>query len=131
MAVWLVRAGKYGEREGFALERKVATIGWSLIPDLTLYDSRQAVRAILEERYPSEAAGTIANWTGQLWRFATEIAPGDVVAIEVLVGHPRLCGDASQRSHTSNSPTPETSSLIGRRFNGDRPAPTADAQTLQ
>jgi hypothetical protein len=57
MAVWLVRAGKYGEREGFALERKVATIGWSLIPDLTLYDSRQAVRAILEERYPSEAAG--------------------------------------------------------------------------
>ena len=28
MALWMVRAGKYGERENFALEKDVVCIGW-------------------------------------------------------------------------------------------------------
>jgi len=34
MSVWLVRAGKNGEREDFALENGVAVIGWDELPDL-------------------------------------------------------------------------------------------------
>src|SRR5262249_14560943 len=35
MAVWLVRAGKYSEREQTALEKSVLVIGWNELPDLT------------------------------------------------------------------------------------------------
>jgi restriction system protein len=81
MSVWLVRAGKYGEREDFALEKSVATIGWSAMPDMSPMSSRDEVRTELGLRYQSEAATTISNWTGQLWRFAKEIGEGDVVAM--------------------------------------------------
>ncbi|HTU69556.1 MAG TPA: restriction endonuclease [Candidatus Baltobacteraceae bacterium] len=81
MSVWLVRAGRYGEREDFALEKNVSTIGWSAMPDLAPMSSRGEVRTELELRYSAESAGTISNWTGQLWRFAKEIAEGDVIAM--------------------------------------------------
>ena len=36
MTMWLVRAGKAGEREKLALETGSAIIGWEELPDLTL-----------------------------------------------------------------------------------------------
>ena len=35
MALWVVRTGKYGERENFALEKGVVVIGWDEMPDLS------------------------------------------------------------------------------------------------
>ena len=35
MALWLVRAGKYGERENLALEEGLVVIGWDEIANLT------------------------------------------------------------------------------------------------
>ena len=35
MALWLVRAGKRGEQEEFALNNRVAVIGWDDLPDLS------------------------------------------------------------------------------------------------
>ena len=35
MAVWLVRAGRNGERESFALEENLAVIGFDDLPDLS------------------------------------------------------------------------------------------------
>ncbi|WP_346864991.1 hypothetical protein [Methanocalculus sp. MSAO_Arc2] len=35
MTLWLVRAGRYGEREQLALEKKIAVIGWDDVPDLS------------------------------------------------------------------------------------------------
>ena len=35
MTLWLVRAGKHGEREELALENDIAVIGWDELPDLS------------------------------------------------------------------------------------------------
>ncbi|HEY1976393.1 MAG TPA: restriction endonuclease [Candidatus Baltobacteraceae bacterium] len=81
MAIWLVRAGRNGEREALALERNVATIGWTEMPDLGTFRDRDEMRRSFSEHYSAESAGTLANWTGQCWRFAKEIAIGDVIAM--------------------------------------------------
>jgi len=41
--VFLVRAGKHGERESAALEAGVATIGFDGVPDLRKFKDRYAV----------------------------------------------------------------------------------------
>ncbi len=81
MSVWLVRAGRSGEREAFALERNVSTIGWTEMPDLSTFHDPDEMRRSFSERYPAESANTLANWTGQCWRFAKEISMGDVIAM--------------------------------------------------
>ena len=35
MALWVARAGKYGERESYALAKNVVTVGWEHVDDLT------------------------------------------------------------------------------------------------
>ena len=35
MALWVVRAGKYGEWENFALENNVVVVRWEEVPDLS------------------------------------------------------------------------------------------------
>ena len=42
MTVWLVRDGKYGEREMLALEQALSVIGWEELPDLSKVGSCEA-----------------------------------------------------------------------------------------
>ncbi len=81
MTVWLVRAGKHGERQDFALENGYAVIGWGELPDLSLYGSPEELKAALEESYPQESSKTISHWQGQLWAFKTKIMNDDIVAL--------------------------------------------------
>ena len=55
--VYVVRAGRHGEREAAALEANVATIGFDNIGDLTKYRSREAVKAHFAELYPDKSGG--------------------------------------------------------------------------
>ena len=50
--VYLVRAGRHGEREVAAIEGGVATIGFDNISDLRKYKSRDAVKAEFTTQYP-------------------------------------------------------------------------------
>ena len=52
MGVWLVRAGAGGERENYALENKVAVIGWEKLGDLSGIKTREALLERLENVYP-------------------------------------------------------------------------------
>lgn len=81
MAVWVVRAGRRGEREAFAIDNRVATVGWSAMPDLSTVANRSDMSALLSDRYPSEPPKRIQTWVGQLWRFTNEIKANDLVAI--------------------------------------------------
>ena len=56
MTLWLIRAGRYGEREDFALENKLAVIGWDNLPDLSRIENREELAEILAEKYPDEKA---------------------------------------------------------------------------
>jgi restriction system protein len=76
MATWLVRAGKYGEREQTALEKTVLVIGWVELPDLSTVDSREALAGLYRQMRPDASSGKVANHVGQLWSFRSRIQPG-------------------------------------------------------
>ena len=49
MAVWLVRAGRNGERESFALEENLAVIGFDELPDLVQVHTRDELTNIFRQ----------------------------------------------------------------------------------
>ena len=79
--VYVVRAGRHGERETAALEKGIATIGFDNIGDLRNYKSRNKVKAHFAELYPDKSAVAIGNWTGQVWRFSHEIPEGATIIL--------------------------------------------------
>lgn len=97
MALWLVRAGKNGERETLALDKGVAVIGWEDLPDLGGLPNRDALAAMLTETYPNQKPKTLSNWESQLWPFVRTIAEGDLVVLPlktrstVAIGRVRGC----------------------------------------
>jgi len=81
MTLWLVRSGKYGEREGLALDNGLAVIGWESLPDLSAVKTREDLYAALEAAYPDEKGKTLSNWESQLWPFAHMMAKGETVVM--------------------------------------------------
>ncbi len=81
MSVWMVRAGKNGEREDLALERGAAVIGWDKLPDLSEIDDREKLTELMQRRYPDEKKMSVANYVGQVWAFRGRIAPGDLIVL--------------------------------------------------
>lgn len=81
MALWLVRAGKHGERESEALDMGIATVGWNKIGDLAAYQSRDAIAGALRTVYPNAPEARTQNHARQLWSFGHVIAPGDRVVL--------------------------------------------------
>lgn len=81
MALWLVRAGKHGEREDLALTKNLLLPGWDELPDLSHINTRQELLELLGKTYPEEKPKTIRNWTSQIWPFLKEMQEGDLVAL--------------------------------------------------
>lgn len=81
MAVWLVRAGKRGERESLALEEGVAVIGWEDLPDLSDVKTKEELHTLLESAYPDVKRETLQNWLGQIWAFIVGIQEGDLITL--------------------------------------------------
>ncbi|HEY64972.1 MAG TPA: restriction endonuclease [Caldilineae bacterium] len=81
MALWMVRAGKHGEREDLALEHNIAVIGWDELPDLSPIKAREELRTLLEQVYPDAKLKTRLNWESQLWPFIAEMKVGDLIAL--------------------------------------------------
>lgn len=78
---WMIRAGKSGERDDFALERGLAGGGFHEVPDLTEAPSRDQVREIVHNSFPTDSEGTITNFTGQLWALRSRVQPGDLAVL--------------------------------------------------
>lgn len=81
MTLWLVRAGKHGEREELALENKIAVIGWDELPDLRPIQQRPELTTLMEAAYPDASLKTRMNWESQVWPFLRVMAEGDMVAL--------------------------------------------------
>lgn len=81
MRLWTVRAGKYGEQEQLCLDEKVITVGWSDVPDLKLFKTRDDLFDEYQNIYGENQQRKSGINAGQLWRFANEIAVGDLVAL--------------------------------------------------
>lgn len=81
MTMWLVRAGRAGEKEQCALKAKAALIGWEELPDLTHCGSREELHLLLRDTYPEERAKTLASWQSQIWPVRALMEVGDLVAL--------------------------------------------------
>jgi restriction system protein len=81
MTLWLVRAGRYGEREQFATEKNLAVIGWEEMPDLSKLKTRDELTDLLAYTYPDEKKRALSNWEAQLWAFSNRMQVGDLVAM--------------------------------------------------
>ena len=80
-SAWVVRSGRYGERDEWAIENGFSGGGWREVPDLSAAHSRDEVDAIVAETYPSLAPGARTNVTAQLWALRGRIAPGDLLVM--------------------------------------------------
>lgn len=78
---WVLRTGRYGERDGWALERGLSGGGWTEVPDLSQCSTREDVAAVVENAFEGEARGTRTNATGQLWAIRGRIKPGDLMVL--------------------------------------------------
>ena len=81
MTMWLVRAGKAGERESLALESQCAVVGWDELPDLEPYSNRDDLERLLRTTYPDQKPRTLSNWHGQVWSVRDTIKVGDLVVL--------------------------------------------------
>jgi len=81
MTLWLVRAGRFGEREQFAIEKNLAVIGWEELPDLSKLKVRDELTDLLSAIYPNEQKKTLINWESQLWAFSNSMQIGELVAM--------------------------------------------------
>lgn len=83
MALWLVRAGKYGEHESRFLDDKRVYLTFNDISenDLSGLKDYDAIRMLMRDKYPEESIHKIGNWSGQVWAFVIAMKPGDWVVM--------------------------------------------------
>lgn len=89
MTIWVVHAGRYGEGEDLAFEQGFSFVGWSDVPDLSQFKSKEELRLKLQEIYPDNKPKRTLNHAGQLWTFFQSIKRGDIIAIP-LKGQPAI-----------------------------------------
>jgi restriction system protein len=80
MKLWTVRAGKHGQQEQTCLDENLITIGWDELPDLKTFKIRDELFDSYQKIY-QQSNVKVGITVGQIWRFANEIAIGDIVAL--------------------------------------------------
>lgn len=82
MALWLVRAGKYGEHEPRFFEDNRIYLTWGLdsnsLSDAVSYED---IKTLMQLHFPAAPARRLGNWTGQIWAFTLGMKPGDYVVV--------------------------------------------------
>lgn len=101
-AAWVVRSGKYGEREQWSIANGFAGTGWGEFPDLTSYDSRSGLLELVGKTLRNLKEGAVANYAGQLWALRSRVQSGDLMVLplkttkQVALG--RVTGEYQYRS---------------------------------
>jgi len=82
MALWLVRAEKYGQSEQLFLDESRVYLTWHHLDcDLKKATNREELRAMIQEHYPDYSGSRLVNYSGQVWAFSHRINPGDWVVL--------------------------------------------------
>jgi restriction system protein len=78
--LWGIHGGKTGDADTLFLKKNSIGLGWPKLGDLAaLSADREAFKAAVAAAYPEKKPGAIPNNAGQLFRFAYEMKPGDIV----------------------------------------------------
>ena len=78
---WVIRSGRSGERDSWAIENGWSGGGWYEVPDLTGCATRDQVAEVVTATFPGSSDGKLANITGQLWALRSRIKRGDLMAM--------------------------------------------------
>lgn len=78
---WVVRSGRYGERDSWALTNGTSGGGWEDVPDLSGCSTREHVASVLAATFSDFSDATLANYTGQMWALRSRIQVGDLMAM--------------------------------------------------
>jgi hypothetical protein len=78
-SVWLVRAGEHGQAEELNFAESVVSIGWAELPDVSAITTIEEMRDFYRRAYPDASAGNLTTQARQVFLFAREIRPGDLV----------------------------------------------------
>ncbi|MEZ5742084.1 MAG: hypothetical protein R3E68_23395 [Burkholderiaceae bacterium] len=83
MALWLIRAGRYGEHEQRFLADSACYLTWEGTEDRDLSQAidYEGIKALLAEIYPDEKPKTRINWASQIAPFVFDIQIGDWVVM--------------------------------------------------
>tara|TARA_R110000868_G_scaffold34169_8_gene123552 strand:+ start:718 stop:1743 length:1026 start_codon:yes stop_codon:yes gene_type:complete len=81
MAFWVVRAGKHGENESYALDNNLVAIGWEDLGDISLAPSREAIDELMQATYRDTPRTTTRIWTGEVWALKDRMQIGDLVCL--------------------------------------------------
>ena len=77
-AVWVIKAGKKGKDQAFALRKKCAVMGWGWLRNLK-GQRRERIKEALEKRNNTPAAAR--QKAGSILRFANDVKVGDLVIL--------------------------------------------------
>lgn len=78
---WVIRCGRYGEREAWALQDGFSGGGWDEVPDLSSATTREEIAEVLAEALPELASNVLANYSGQMYALRCRIQPGHLIAM--------------------------------------------------
>ena len=78
---WLIRAGRSGERDDFAVENGFAGGGFDEVADLTDVSSRAEMKKVVRSAYPNAGEKKVVNYVGQLWALRSRVRPGDLAVL--------------------------------------------------
>ena len=79
--VFLVRAGRNGEEEDYALANNIAIIGFRDVPSLEGMKDYNEVFKQVSDALPGSKPRAVGNLAGQLWAFALAMQEGDIVVL--------------------------------------------------
>ena len=78
---WLVRAGKAGEKEAYAIKQSQIFVGWPEVGNLDKFKDWDEILKGLNEAYPNEKPRKNITNSTQLNAFAKLIRKGDIVVM--------------------------------------------------
>lgn len=83
MALWLVRAGKYGEHEARFIEQNLVCLTFSDLVDenLTGIADYEGIKEVVQRLNPNSTIRQVGNYAGQIWAFALDMKIGDWVVL--------------------------------------------------
>ena len=81
MAVWVIRAGRLGENEEFALANGVYGIGFNHEQSVSDFTDYKSLRDYIQKRSDDLSLQQVASQASQLWRFTHDMQVGEMVVL--------------------------------------------------
>lgn len=118
---WMVRAGQGGRYFDAFRSREIVAIGWSVVGDVSRFDSRKALAEQLRKDFPDYSESMATVGAGQLFRFAHEMKSGDRVVTYDARARTYLCGIImGEYTHDSSEEIDELSNRRAVRWEFER-----------